>query len=89
MLILTGNIMAAIPGVSGLAIMGAMLGCGLIIIGAGIGIGMIGSKAVEGLARQPEASQRIFSTMIVAIAFVEGVAFFALIACLLGLLWTR
>ena len=33
----------------------AAIGAGLAAIGAGVGIGMIGSKAMEGIARQPEA----------------------------------
>jgi F-type H+-transporting ATPase subunit c len=35
------------------------LGAGLAVIGAGIGIGQIGGKAVEGIARQPEAAAKI------------------------------
>ena len=52
-------------------------------IGAGIGIGQIGGKAVEGIARQPEAVGDIRSNMIVAAALVEGVAFFAIVISLL------
>ncbi len=63
--------------------MGAAIGAGLAVIGAGIGIGQIGGKAVEGIARQPEASGDIRSNMIVAAALVEGVAFFAIVVCLL------
>jgi len=37
----------------------AAIGCGLAAVGAGLGIGMIGGKAVEGIARQPEASGEI------------------------------
>jgi F-type H+-transporting ATPase subunit c len=85
---LTGLVLAAVaPGDSGIAIIGATLGCGLVIIGAGIGIGMIGGKALESIARQPESSSRIFSTMIVAAALIEGVTFFALVICLLVPLW--
>ena len=67
----------------GLAKLGAGLGAGLAAIGAGIGIGQIGSKAVEGIARQPEAAGDIRSNMIVAAALVEGVAFFAVVITLL------
>ena len=41
------------------AIMGAGIGAGLAAIGAGIGIGGIGGSAMEGMARQPEASGKI------------------------------
>lgn len=66
--------------------MGAALGAGLATIGAGIGIGKIGGGAMEGIARQPEAGGDIRSTMIIAAALVEGVAFFAVVVCLLVVL---
>lgn len=57
----------------------AGLAIGLAGLGAGIGIGQIGAKAVESMARQPEASPNIRVTMIIAIAFVESIALYALI----------
>ena len=63
--------------------MGAGIGAGLAAIGAGIGIGRIGGSAVEAIARQPEAVGDIRSNMIIAAALVEGVAFFAIVVCLL------
>ncbi|HEY1018954.1 MAG TPA: ATP synthase F0 subunit C [Sediminibacterium sp.] len=62
----------------------AAIGAGLAAIGAGIGIGQIGKGAVEGIARQPEASNDIRANMIVAAAFVEAVALFAVVVALLG-----
>ncbi|MBR2005465.1 MAG: ATP synthase F0 subunit C [Thermoguttaceae bacterium] len=53
------------------------------MIGAGIGIGRIGASAVEAMARQPEASGKIQTAMIISAALVEGVTFFALIVCML------
>ena len=53
-------------------------------IGAGIGIGNIGKGAVESIARQPEAANDIRANMIVAAAFVEAVALFAVVVALLG-----
>jgi F-type H+-transporting ATPase subunit c len=76
-------------GVPSLALFGAAMACGLIIIGAGIGVGMIGSKAVDSIARQPEAGGRIFTAMIIAAALVEGVTFFALVICFLSVYWLR
>ena len=70
-----------------LAIFGAAIACGMIIIGAGIGVGMIGGKAVESIARQPEAGGRIFMSMIIAAALIEGVTFFALLVCFLAVFW--
>lgn len=64
---------------------GATIGAGLVVIGAGIGIGKIGSSAMESIARQPEASGDIRTNMILAIAFLEGVAIIGLVVCLLVL----
>ena len=66
-----------------IAKMGAGIGAGLAAIGAGVGIGRIGGGAVEAIARQPEAAGDIRSNMIVSAALVEGVAFFAIVICLL------
>lgn len=65
--------------------MGAALGAGLAAIGAGIGIGKIGASAMEAIARQPEAVGDIRSNMIVSAALIEGVAFFAVIVCVLAI----
>ena len=90
MTMLASNVLAAADtGISGLAILGLMLGCGMIILGAGFAIGWIGSKAVESIARQPEAGSRIFTTMIIAGALVEGVTFFALLIGFLALYWMK
>ena len=58
----------------------AAIGAGLAVLGAGIGIGQIGGKAVEGIARNPEASGKITTTMIIAAALIEGIGFAALFA---------
>lgn len=57
-----------------------LIGAGLIIIGAGIGLGKIGGAAMEGIARQPEATGKIQTAMIIIAALLEGVAFAALFA---------
>ncbi len=59
------------------------VGVGLVTIGAGIGIGLIGAAALNGLSRQPEIIKDIQKFMILGIAFVEGVAFLALVVCIL------
>ncbi len=66
-----------------IAKMGAGLGAGIAAIGAGMGIGNIGKSALESIARQPEAVGDIRSNMIVSAALIEGVAFFAIVVCLL------
>lgn len=63
--------------------MGAAIGAGIAVLGAGLGIGNIGARALESIARQPEATGDIRSNMIVAAALIEGVAFFAIVVCLL------
>jgi F-type H+-transporting ATPase subunit c len=62
----------------------AGIGAGLAAIGAGIGIGNIGGKAMEGMARQPEAASKIQTAMLIAAAFVEAVALFAVVVAFLG-----
>jgi F-type H+-transporting ATPase subunit c len=56
---------------------------GLAAIGAGVGIGKIGGSAMEAIARQPEASGKIQGAMLIVAAFVEAVALFAAVICLL------
>lgn len=62
----------------------AAIGAGLAVIGAGIGIGQIGGKAMDGIARQPEAAGDIRVSMIIAAAFVEGAALFAIVVALIS-----
>ncbi len=52
---------------------------GLGAIGPGIGIGMIGAKAMEAIGRNPEASNKVFVPMLIALAFAEAVAIYALV----------
>ncbi len=66
-----------------LGYLGAALGAGLVTLGAAIGIGRIAGQAMDGIARQPEASGKIFTPMIVASALIEGVAFFNAVICML------
>ena len=63
--------------------LGGAFGAGLVIIGAALGISRIGSSAVEGMSRQPEAAGSIQTAMIIAAALIEGATFFALIVCML------
>lgn len=57
-----------------------LIGAGLIVIGAGLGIGRIGGSAMEAIARQPEASGKIQTAMLIAAALIEGIGFAALFA---------
>ena len=69
----------------GVANAGGAVGAGLAAIGAGIGIGQIGKGAVEGIARQPEATNDIRANMILAAALVKGAALFAIIVGFLAM----
>lgn len=62
----------------------AAIGAGLAVLGAGLGIGRIGGSAMDAIARQPEASGKITTTMIIAAALIEGVALFGVVVGLLG-----
>lgn len=55
------------------------IGMGLAVIGGAVGIGMIGSKAMDAVARQPEAVGDIRSNMILTAALVEGAVLIGLI----------
>ena len=62
----------------------AAIGAGMAVIGAALGIGKIGSAAMEGIARQPEAASKIQTAMIIAAALIEGAALFAIVVALMG-----
>jgi F-type H+-transporting ATPase subunit c len=55
------------------------IGMGIAVIGAGLGIGNIGAKAMESIARQPEAVGDIRGNMILMAAFIEGAALIAIL----------
>ncbi|HEX4888324.1 MAG TPA: ATP synthase F0 subunit C [Luteibaculaceae bacterium] len=62
----------------------AAVGAGLAVIGAGLGIGKIGGSAMDAIARQPEATSKIQTAMIIAAALVEGVALFGVVVALIA-----
>lgn len=59
------------------------LAIGFGAIGPGVGIGMIGKGALEAMGRNPEASGKIQGLAILAIAFAEAVAIYALVVALI------
>ena len=59
------------------------LAAGLSVLGAGLGIGRIGGSAMEAIARQPEATSKIQTAMIISAALIEGVAFFGVATALM------
>jgi F-type H+-transporting ATPase subunit c len=60
---------------AGLAMIGA--------IGAGAGVGIVVGGAVQGIARNPDASGSIQTNMILGIAFAEAIAIYALVVALI------
>lgn len=62
----------------------ASVGAGLVVIGAGVGIGWLASQAMSGIARQPEAADKIQVSMLIAAALIEGIALFGVVVCFLG-----
>ena len=57
-----------------------IVGAGLVVIGVGIGIGSIGKGAMEAIGRQPDASAKIQTAMLIVAALIEGIGFAALFA---------
>ncbi len=55
-------------------VLGAALGAGLSALAAGIGIGNLAKGAMDGTARQPEASNDIRTSMLISAALIEGAA---------------
>ena len=67
----------------GLIAIGVALAIGLSTIGVGIGQGLAASKALEGMARQPEAAGDLRTTMIMGCAITETTGIYALLIAFL------
>lgn len=52
-------------------------------LGPGLGIGILAGKALEAIGRNPDASGKIQTNMVLAIAFTEAVAIYALVIALI------
>ncbi len=61
----------------------AGLAIGLGALGPGIGIGILGYGAMQAIGRNPEARGAIMTNMILAIAFAEAIAIYALIVAII------
>ena len=61
-------------------VFGMAIAAGLGVMGPAIGIGLIGGRAMEAIGRNPEASGKIVSNMILAIVFAEALGILALVA---------
>jgi len=69
--------------VEGLKAIGTALAIGLGAIGPGIGIGILGSKAMEAIGRNPEASGEVRTNMVLGMVFAEAIAIYALVVALI------
>lgn len=62
-----------------LDVLAKAIAIGLGSLGPGLGIGMIGSRAMEAIGRNPEASGKVLVPMLLACAFAEAIAIYALV----------
>ncbi len=67
----------------GLIAIAAAIAIGLSTLGPGIGQGIAASKALEGMARQPEASGMLRTNMILGLAFMEALSIYGLLIAIL------
>ncbi|MBI4847581.1 MAG: ATP synthase F0 subunit C [Nitrospirae bacterium] len=72
-------------GYFGWAVLGSGLAIGLAAFGTGIGQGIGLSKAAEGVARNPGASGKITTTLIIGLAMIESLCIYALVVVLIVL----
>jgi F-type H+-transporting ATPase subunit c len=75
----------ALGGYLAMLALGVGVGLPIAVLGCGIGQGLAGGKALEGIARQPEAAGRIQTAMIIALALIESLAIYALLVALIVL----
>jgi len=59
------------------SVIGAALAIGLAAIGASLGDGLVTAKAVEGMARQPEAKGTILVNMLISVGLIESIPIIA------------
>jgi len=52
-------------------------------LGPGLAIGILAAKGLEAIGRNPEASGKVQTAMILAIAFAEAIAIYALVVALI------
>jgi len=58
---------------------GAGIAIGLAAMGGGIGQGKVGSSAMDGIARNPQAQKDMFVPMIIGLALIESLVIYALV----------
>ena len=60
----------------------AAIAVGLGALAAGMGVGNIVKSTVEGIARQPEAENKIRGTLLLSLAFMEALTIYGLVVAL-------
>jgi len=63
--------------------LGAGLGLGLAALGGGLGQGKTAAAALEGIARNPAASDKVFTPMIIGLALIESLVLYAFVIAIL------
>jgi F-type H+-transporting ATPase subunit c len=71
------------PGVRMWAYMAAGLAIGLAAFGGSLGQGRAAAAALEGIARNPNASGKIFTPMILGLALIESLVIYALVVSIM------
>jgi F-type H+-transporting ATPase subunit c len=74
---------AAAAGAEWAKYVGAGIGIGIAALGTGIGQGNAVKGAVEGISRNPSASGKISTTMIIGLALIESLCIYALVVALI------
>ena len=73
----------AIAGQGGIMVFGAAIGLGIAALGGGLGQGRAAAAALDGIARNPGAADKIRGPMIHGLALIESLVIYALIIALL------
>lgn len=79
----TTAIKVAAENASGIKAIAMALVVGLAAAGGGIGMGIIGGKAAEGISRQPEVEDKIRTTFMLGLVFIETAIIYALLVVIL------
>lgn len=66
-----------------MCVLAAGIGMAIGTLGTGIGQGLAVGRAVEGVSRNPGASGKILTTMMIGLAMIESLAIYALVVCLI------
>lgn len=71
--------MAELSTASGLIAVGAGLAVSIGALGGGIGQGVVGGKALEAIARQPETADQVRTILFITFAFIETLTIYGLL----------